>query len=472
MQAIKNKLHLGANNSSATTTNDKKKKRLSFGKSKSKTVGNTTTTTTTTTEHNPVAIDGKLLPIAPAAPVTGDYAYTDRTDGTDHSNIDQAAARENLLPDNPIAHQQFAEDIIGTGLNPVNKDGHIVGSYSAPSNTNIATKDSTAVSTTSTTNGTAPAAVVRSTEVLASTLPSGSTVERIDERTVTKGVDPVTGLDDSSSINITKITTSIPVPPPAPSVWTPNPIYTMPLEEFTYQPATFASRESSFYSNRDSSSFITTRQELPREIIEKPVVIHETIRREQIEEVQPVIHLERERTEIRQITQPLFDKEVRPVTVEQRSLPEEFLPVQKKEYINVEKTAPLSTRSFEPIVQRTFEMAPIIEETERLRIIEEVTPVIYKETVIPTIIKVQKPIREVIIEAPTISECILAPRQMSAAERSQYFQGFGAEFINVPAREFAPIPTSKPTETITETKTTTTVIHESHLLPNAPARAV
>jgi len=209
-----------------------------------------------------------------------------------------------------------------------------------------------------------------------------------------------------------------------------------------------------------------TVEMLPIEVIEKPTVIHENIRREQIEEIQPVVHVEREKTEIRQITQPLTDKEIMPVLIEERTLPIEVLPTLTRDTGVVPESLETSTRTFEPTTRQVIEKAPIVQENERWRIIEEVTPIIYKETIIPHIIRTSRPFQEVVVEAPVFTAVTMPNRELNALERERYSRFFKPiDIIEAPVvtREIpvAPVvlPLVKPLhkkEIIEETTTTTT----------------
>jgi len=144
-----------------------------------------------------------------------------------------------------------------------------------------------------------------------------------------------------------------------------------------------------------------TVTQLPTEHIERPAVIHERIRKEEVEEIQPVIHREHDRTEVHQVVQPMYEGQIDATNVLQKELAAEYRPVLTRgTYVS----APLekSTVEFEQAERLRVEKAPIIMETERKKIIEEVQPVVYKEIVQPTLIKETLPIYEKIVEAPVV----------------------------------------------------------------------
>jgi hypothetical protein len=126
-------------------------------------------------------------------------------------------------------------------------------------------------------------------------------------------------------------------------------------------------------------------------------VVHERIRREEVEEIQPVIHREREKTEIHKITQPIHTNQTMGVVTEERSLPAQFT-----EFRTPAMAPPpaviLPTSETLAAQKVRIEKAPVIIETEKKRIIEEVQPVVYKETVQPHFIKLTQPIYEKIVE--------------------------------------------------------------------------
>jgi len=186
-----------------------------------------------------------------------------------------------------------------------------------------------------------------------------------------------------------------------------------------------------------SESFAPTTQ--LREHIELTPIVHENIKEEFIEEIQPVVHVEREKTEVRQIMQPLIDKDVRPVKIEQRTLATEILPTVTKESVNVPRSTLQSTVNVEPVVRKVVEKPAIIKETERWRIIDEITPVIYKDTIVPTIIRVTKPIREVIVESPIYSEQTLAQREITQVERQRFMQYFNSSNATPNVEYFQPL---------------------------------
>lgn len=129
-------------------------------------------------------------------------------------------------------------------------------------------------------------------------------------------------------------------------------------------------------SSSNSSSNTTTRQ-----VIEKPAVLHETIRKEEVEEIQPVIHREYERTKIIKTTVPLYDKEIKTPVITQNELAAQYSKsvngVIPNEYDH------LVSQAVDGQTVRV-QKAPIIVESERHVVIEEYRPVICREIVYPS----------------------------------------------------------------------------------------
>lgn len=152
--------------------------------------------------------------------------------------------------------------------------------------------------------------------------------------------------------------------------------------------------------------------ELPKEMRERPAVIHENIRREEVEEIQPVIHRERETTELRQLTQPIYEQAVRPIQIHEQVLAAEQRPAVIGAAA-VTQAAPVSTSVFAGVERKVVEKPAMVVETVKRHIIEEVQPVIYKEIHEPHIIRVTKPIYERIVETPLVVQQTLAPRNVT-----------------------------------------------------------
>jgi len=139
----------------------------------------------------------------------------------------------------------------------------------------------------------------------------------------------------------------------------------------------------------------------PVQIQEKPVVVHERIRKEEVEEIQPIIHREHEKLEVHQVTQPMIEQIVQPTIFQDRALASETRPIISKGSYIASTAIAQGTQDIQSF-HKVVEKSPIIMETERKRVLEEIQPVIYKEILQPTIIRETKDIYEKVIEAPII----------------------------------------------------------------------
>jgi len=155
----------------------------------------------------------------------------------------------------------------------------------------------------------------------------------------------------------------------------------------------------------------------PTIVQEKPVVIHERIRKEEVEEIQPIIHREHERLEVHQILQPMVEQIVQPTVISERSLAAETRPlVNRGGYMgSVAPQATTDVQNFHKVVEK----APIFVDLERRKVLEEIQPVVYKEILQPTIIRETKDIYEKVIEAPLIFTKTL-PQQYIGKAQAQF----------------------------------------------------
>jgi len=152
---------------------------------------------------------------------------------------------------------------------------------------------------------------------------------------------------------------------------------------------------------------------LPAQIIERPVAVHEEIRKEIVEEIQPVLNVEKLKTEIHQVTQPLFDKEVRAVNIEKKVLATEILPEVFIEGRGASLAADISTTKYLASEAVVVEKPAMFVEVEKTQVIEEIQPVLYKETIVPRVIQETKPVYQKIVEGPVYTQQTLAPRSLA-----------------------------------------------------------
>jgi len=79
------------------------------------------------------------------------------------------------------------------------------------------------------------------------------------------------------------------------------------------------------YTSAPQTTYVTAPQTVV-EHVERPAVVQEVIRPGVREEIQPVIHRDREQLEIREEIQPIYEQAVQPTVMEQRQLPSEIRP--------------------------------------------------------------------------------------------------------------------------------------------------
>jgi hypothetical protein len=176
----------------------------------------------------------------------------------------------------------------------------------------------------------------------------------------------------------------------------------------------FSESGTRYRSSPQAEGFVETTTVLEPTVLvehrERGPVIKEHIHQREREEIQPVIHRERERTEVLQVTKPIVEREVQATVVENKILPAETKPTIVQENRQFERDYNANTHRYQntvevaPVQHETIEKAPIIHEHLTRRVIEEVQPVIMKEVTVPTLIKEVQNIYEKIIEAPVLVE--------------------------------------------------------------------
>jgi len=103
---------------------------------------------------------------------------------------------------------------------------------------------------------------------------------------------------------------------------------------------------------------MTTPSDLGEEVILEnrslPPVIHEKVIPVEREEIQPIIHRQREKTEIVQVEAPSYESEILPTVIHERQLPAEVRPQQ----IASSKEAELKVQEIQSHYHSTMERAP------------------------------------------------------------------------------------------------------------------
>jgi hypothetical protein len=146
-------------------------------------------------------------------------------------------------------------------------------------------------------------------------------------------------------------------------------------------------------------------------------ITEETVKPIQRTEIQPVIKLEREQTEVHEVIQPISQKEVLPTTIEERELPtiekevkesqEDF----KRQYEQLVQQYQ-SKVEVQEVEQQRIVNAPIVHETVHKTIVEEIQPVIHRETIVPHVVKERFTIHEKLVEAPKLVTQVLPEKDL------------------------------------------------------------
>jgi len=145
----------------------------------------------------------------------------------------------------------------------------------------------------------------------------------------------------------------------------------------------------------------TTTQEAPPIQLMGQEIVHETIHPVETEVVQPVIYRERVQTDVKQVTQPIIQKEVLPPTHESKVLPAQYretvapvAPVQE-----VHQAGHTTVAEAE---KRVLYNEPVVQETVKHQAVEQVQQVIHKDVEMHHVIQTEQPIYERVVEAPRI----------------------------------------------------------------------
>jgi len=135
------------------------------------------------------------------------------------------------------------------------------------------------------------------------------------------------------------------------------------------------------------------------EKLERPTIIQETIRPSERIEVQPLVHIDKDQVEVHKVVQPMRERDIAPTRVEHVSMAPQHMEfaAPQTQYRSVQPVIQPRTM-VEPLQRSTIERPPIVEETIHKKVVEEVQPVLYRETVAPTVIHATKPIHQHIVE--------------------------------------------------------------------------
>lgn len=211
---------------------------------------------------------------------------------------------------------------------------------------------------------------------------------------------------------------------------------------------------TSFVSPQTATAPTISKVLLPTQVVEKPIAVHEEIRKEQVEEIQPVINIEKYKTEVHQVTQPLIDKEIKPVALQQRTLAPQVLPEVSLPGRGAAMASDISTVHVQDKAAMVIEKPAIYTEVDKLQVIEEIQPVLYKETIVPTVIQETKPVYQKIVEGPVYIQETLPVRDLSGTHgvRSVPMQPVQQPVFVQPimAQPMQPVLQQKPQEVLLE----------------------
>jgi hypothetical protein len=179
----------------------------------------------------------------------------------------------------------------------------------------------------------------------------------------------------------------------------------------------------------------TMMQPVRSETIQRQPVIMERISEVEKDIIKPIIHREREQTEIRQVTQPYVEKQFQPERIETRELPAEYrppivqtAPVDTVRQYQEERNKLRSSVNILPKQLTVMEERPVVMEEVKKIIREEVQPVIYREVVAPSVIRETKHIYEKVVEAPRVLQEIRPIRPLHDLKSWNVMPGQGSQF--------------------------------------------
>jgi len=149
------------------------------------------------------------------------------------------------------------------------------------------------------------------------------------------------------------------------------------------------------------------------ERVDKEVVVHEHVHPVEKEEIQPIIHREREQLEVHQVTERLHETEIAPTMVEQRELAPEVREVIIEKAAPIAENIQISTVEVDATLKSQVVHAPLVNEVIKKTVIEEVQPVLEKDVIVPTVVQETQHVYEKIVEAPVVYREELPVRELS-----------------------------------------------------------
>jgi len=157
-------------------------------------------------------------------------------------------------------------------------------------------------------------------------------------------------------------------------------------------------------ATKDLTCAVATEE---RKVVEKPPIVTQVEHRHEVEVVQPVIHREREQTEVHQVVENIYEKDVKPKVVHERSLePEVKVPIgrlDEKRLYEVPLPAGVSAgHKTTPVEHETFIKEPIVVEVAVKKHVDVVQPVVHRDVYEEDVTYTTKPIFEKVIEKPVV----------------------------------------------------------------------
>eukprot|EP01118_Nematostelium_gracile_P002284 TRINITY_DN1251_c0_g1_i5.p1 TRINITY_DN1251_c0_g1~~TRINITY_DN1251_c0_g1_i5.p1 ORF type:complete len:317 (+),score=108.15 TRINITY_DN1251_c0_g1_i5:41-952(+) len=151
----------------------------------------------------------------------------------------------------------------------------------------------------------------------------------------------------------------------------------------------------------------STREPVKTVAVAKETVIREVVHPVEEEIIQPVIHRERQQTEIHRVQQDIAERNILPTVYQDKMLAAEYRGdyTRSRDFLAEEtntRAAVVSTRDIDAVQHHKVINAPIVEETIKKTVIEVVQPVVHRETTAPVVIRETLPIYEKVIEEPIV----------------------------------------------------------------------
>lgn len=120
--------------------------------------------------------------------------------------------------------------------------------------------------------------------------------------------------------------------------------------------------------------------------------------------VTPVVTRDVEKTEVRQVVQPVHETQVLPTQVHEKVLPEQRIEKNMATPIPAQ-VLPTPKRVEVGTESHTVQHAAVVQERVHKKIIEDVQPIVYRDVIQEHHVNVQQPIHEHIVEPAVVTHC-------------------------------------------------------------------